>query len=114
MSVFTDDDGGVKPWVTYAIIGIAIFAGGYFVYGAWRKSGSPTNVNLMCYSCEYVSDRELTIGETFPAKCPKCDKDTFVPAFRCPQCQTPNVWNEDRGLKPPTKCRKCGAESRHG
>jgi hypothetical protein len=114
MSVFTDDSGGVRPWVTYTAIAAVLLVGGYFVYGAWTKNDRALEARLMCYSCEYTSSKELKVGEVYPQPCPKCEKQTFVPALNCSKCGAPNVWNEDRGAKPPTKCRKCGVELRHG
>ena len=116
MGVFTDEDGGgVKPWVTYAVIGIAVFIGGYFVYGAWTKGDRPNTVTLMCSTkgCGYTRAEALQVGETLPLKCPKCGKDTVVVAYRCPDCKTPVILNEEIGLNPPARCPKCGAEVWH-
>jgi uncharacterized OB-fold protein len=110
------EEGGVPPWVKHAIIAIAVIAGGYFIYAAWRSSDRQLEATLMCSTqgCGYLRTEALQVGEMLPARCPKCGKDSLLPAFNCPKCKTVNIWNENRGLPPPTKCSKCGQEVRHG
>ena len=112
MSLLANEDGGVKPWVTYGLVALAIFAGAYFVRAAWTKSDRPNDIGLLCITsgCGYNDSRLLEIGESVPLKCPKCGKASVYATVNCPKCRTPNVWNVDRGLKGPTKCTKCGTE----
>ena len=114
MSLLSDDNGGVKPWVTYGVVAVVILVGGYFVHAAWVKADRPADAKLLCVECGYSTIRELEIGEAPPLKCPKCGKQSVYPAIKCPKCGTPNVWNADRGLKGVTKCTKCGAEIYRG
>jgi hypothetical protein len=113
---FAKDDGGVPPWVKYTVIVLAVAVGGFFLLKAWQGIDAPAEATLMCSTpkCEYVRTEALQVGEMLPAKCPKCGKDSLLPAFNCPKCKTVNIWNENRGLPPPTKCSKCGQEVRHG
>jgi hypothetical protein len=113
----TDQDGGgVPPWIKYAIIAVAVVAGGYFVYAAWTKSDQPAAATLMCLDakCNKSVERVLEVGEDWPQTCPKCGQKTLVPAVLCKKCKAPLILNENRGLPPPTKCPKCGQENRHG
>jgi hypothetical protein len=107
---------GIPPWITYTIIAAAVIAGVYFTYAAWTKGDRPLEAALMCSTpgCGHLRVDALQVGEMLPAKCPKCGKDSLLPAFYCPKCKTVNIWNENRGLPPPTKCSKCGQEVRHG
>jgi len=86
------------------------------IWVIWSRASTTQPVVMMCMTpgCGYQRQRALQVGETFPLVCPRCGKKSVAPAFRCPKCGTPNVWNEDRGLKPPTRCTKCGEEIRHG
>lgn len=109
-----DDNGGVKPWVTYTIIGLAVFLGGYFVYAKWTGFDKPHAVSMMCTTqgCGYQSTERLSVDSSL--HCPKCDKDSLVVAHLCPQCKTPVILNESIGKRGPTKCPKCGGEVRYG
>jgi hypothetical protein len=113
---FEDLDDRFKTWAGYAIGIVAVLGVGYFTYGAWVGADGPLDVTLMCTTegCGYTRERPLQVGESVPASCPDCDKASVFPAFRCSECKTYNVWNEDRGLSPPTKCRECGHENYHG
>ncbi len=115
-NMFTYDDGGVKPWVKYAALVIAVGAGGYFVYTGWSSEDASQEVTMMCLTegCDYKTSRPLEFGEVLPAKCPKCGKNSLVPAFTCKGCGKPLILNEDRGLKPPTICPYCGKEVWYG
>lgn len=107
--------GDARSIATCAALGLAAAVVGIFAYRAFTGGGTP-DVALMCMTpgCGTLRERPLELGESLPARCPACDKSSLVPAFTCPQCGTPNIWNEDRGLPPPTKCSKCGKEVRHG
>jgi len=113
---FVEDDGRLRPHVAWGAIALAVGASLYFGYRAWSRDSRSHRVALMCMTegCDYQREESLQVGETLPLKCPKCGKMSVVPSFTCPNCGTPNVWNEDRGLKPPTKCTKCGKENYHG
>lgn len=112
-NIFTNEGGGVKPWVVWGILALAIVTGSYFIYGAWNGSNE-LKATLMCSECGNIRTEALAVGEMLPATCSKCGKNAMLPAFHCPSCKTVNIWNENRGLPPPTKCRKCGQEVRHG
>lgn len=111
-----DDEGGLRPWVTYAAITLAVFAGGYFLYGAWKGEGPSYEVTLKCMTddCGYERTRPLEVGESIPLHCSKCDGDSVVPCYKCSGCGTPVILNESRGLVPPAICPKCGQEVWHG
>jgi hypothetical protein len=115
-SLIKSEDGGVKPGIVYGVIGLAVVLGAYWVYASWTGPGKGMTVTMLCYTqdCGYSRDRALELGEILPAKCPRCGNLSVVSAFSCPGCGAPNVWNEDRGLAPPTKCTKCGREVRYG
>ncbi len=115
-NLLTNEDGGVKPGVKYAGIGLLVVILGYWAFTTWTGGDRALTATLMCYTqgCGYTTARELEIGEVLPATCPKCGNKSVVSAFKCPGCGTPNVWNEDRGLAPPTRCTKCGREVRYG
>src|SRR5262245_3118913 len=112
MSVFANEDGGVKSWVTYSLVTVAVLVGVYFVRAAWNKGDTPTDIALLCVNktCGYTTSRVMEVGEAPPLKCPKCGKDSVYPAIKCPKCGAANVWNADLGIKGPTKCNKCGTE----
>jgi DNA-directed RNA polymerase subunit RPC12/RpoP len=114
--LFLLPDGGVKPWVTYAVLTLAVVEGGYFVYAAWTAEDKPTAGTWICMtpSCGRSVRRGPQLGENMPAKCPKCGNESLVPAYSCPGCKTPLALNEYRGTPPPTKCRNCGLEVWYG
>lgn len=114
--LFANDDGSVKPWVVYAVLAIAVVGGGMVVYARWKSSDQPLTSTVMCASpgCGYLDQRVQEVGEAWPQKCPKCGQEALFVAFSCRKCGAPNIWNENRGLPPPTKCIKCGQENRHG
>jgi hypothetical protein len=114
MSVFADETGAVKSWVTYSVVALVILVGGYFVRDAWNKGSHPDKAAMLCVKCGYTKTRELQVGASSPAKCPKCGNESLYAAFPCYKCRAPNVWNQDLGLAGPTQCRKCGAENVHG
>ena len=113
--LFTSDDGSIRPWVTYGATGLVILAVACFGYAAWTRSGESQKVTWMCMTegCGYKTARSMKFKEPLPAKCPKCDKNSLVPAFKCKKCGEPLILNQDRGLEPPTICPNCG-ESRYG
>ena len=88
----------------------------YLSYTTWGGGDRPLAVRMKCLTarCGYERARPLTLGEMIPARCPKCEADSLVPAHPCPACQTPVILNEDRGLPPPARCPACGAEVWHG
>lgn len=111
-----NDDEQMRPGVLYGLIALAIGIGAYFVYANWTSADEPVAIARMCVTqgCGYTSTQDLQLGETFPGKCPSCGKDSVYIALRCPKCKTANVLNEDRGIKGPTKCSRCGTELRYG
>ncbi|HSW45961.1 MAG TPA: hypothetical protein VLM89_10360 [Phycisphaerae bacterium] len=111
---FLDDDGMVRPPAAYGTIALAVLLLGLFAYRAWTKGEHPTTGTWICMDCAKLADVTPKIGGDLPAKCPHCDKVSLVPAYACSKCKTPQVLNEYRGLKPPTKCTKCGAEVWYG
>ena len=113
---FAKEEGGVPPWVPYAVIALAVMTGGYFIYAAWTKGDRPLASTLMCLDakCGATQERVMEVGEEWPQVCPKCGKKTLIPAVLCRKCKAPLILNENRGLPPPTKCPKCGQENRHG
>ncbi len=112
---FFDEDGGLRSYVPWGLIGLALLIGGYYAYATWTRDSQTHDVAMMCATtgCSYEREETLQVGEILPIQCPKCGKKSVVPSFKC-KCGTSNVWNEDRGLKPPTKCTKCGKEYYHG
>ncbi|NLX22905.1 MAG: hypothetical protein GXY55_14730 [Phycisphaerae bacterium] len=115
-NLVVNDDGSVKPAFTYTILVVSVLVAGFLAYRIWTAGDAVNERTMMCITpgCDYTRDRALQLGETLPALCPKCGKKSVVATFKCPHCGQPNVWNEDRGLKPPTKCTKCGKERWHG
>ena len=113
---FAKEEGGIPPWIKYAIIAAAVAVSGYVLYAAWTKGDHSPIAFVICADpkCGYVEERSLQVGEDVPQKCPKCGKQTFYPGFPCRGCKTPLIWNENRRLPPPTKCPKCGMENWHG
>ena len=113
---FFNHDGTMKPWVTYGIVAVVVCAGGYLLYAAWTRGDRPLPSTLMCANagCGFVQQRVIGPGEDCPQKCPKCSQTTLYIAFHCRKCGNPLIWNENRGLQPPTQCPKCGQENRHG
>jgi len=114
--LFMQDDGRPRQTVAWGGGLLVMAVAGYLAYAAWANSDGPQDVTLMCTTpgCAYQRERPLHLGEALPLTCPKCGKRSVAPAFRCPKCGTPNLWNEDRGMAPPTKCTTCGHEVRHG
>ncbi|HOW17546.1 MAG TPA: hypothetical protein PLC79_00805 [Phycisphaerae bacterium] len=100
-----------------AVIGLAVSlvalaaAAHYYV----RTAGDEPQLSspYMCYECGYIETVKLKPGTSIET-CPKCQRPTFRPAYKCEKCGTLAVLNEYRGLEPPTKCPKCGAEIKHG
>lgn len=100
-----------------AVIGFAVslvalaVAAHYYV----RTAGGEPQISspYMCYECGHMVTVKLKPG-TPVETCPKCLRPTLRPAYKCEQCGTMAVLNEYKGLEPPTKCPKCGAEIRHG
>jgi hypothetical protein len=112
---FQNDDQR-KKWLTYGVLVTAIIVASIFIYRHWTRNSSNAPVAMMCMTpgCSYMRSESLSVGDTVPMECPKCNKKSVVPAFKCRRCGTLNIYNEYRGLKPPTKCTKCGKEAYHG
>jgi hypothetical protein len=87
---------------------------GYFAWGALRQP-PPVKSVMVCITpaCGFTEARLLQVGETFPARCPKCSKQSVYAGCRCPKCREATVWNENRGMAGPTKCPKCGTVIPH-
>jgi len=104
-----------RKLVAGVLIGAIVLIGAYFAWTALSSRSRPQDVAMLCSNpkCAYTRAEALQVGETLPMTCPKCGQRTLMAAFRCPQCGTPNIWNENRNALPPTKCRKCGRENYH-
>lgn len=116
--LFLTDSGGLTTVGLAAILlalGVAGGAVGYYMWkGADLGGGMPQLESARkCYECGYVGTVKLQVGQFRPT-CPKCGKDAFLAAYKCPKCGNLEVLNEERGLPPPTKCSRCGGEIRHG
>ena len=113
---FVDEGGHLRSFVPWTGIVVSLAVASFYAYRAWTRDSGPHSVAMMCMTpgCDYRRSESLQVGETLPLECPKCGKKSVVPSFSCPACGAANVWNEDRGLKPPTKCTQCGKESYHG
>ena len=109
-----DEDGMVRPATAYALIGLAVLVLGWVAYRAWQHGEGPTQGTWICFECGRLAKVTPRLDMHVPEKCPRCGKQSLVPANPCPKCKAPVALNEYRGLKPPTKCPKCGAEVRHG
>jgi len=109
-----NDEGMVRSPAAYAMIALAVLIVGVFAYRAWTADQGPMRGTWICWECGRVDKVTPSLDMRLPGKCPKCDQQSFVPAYLCPRCKAPVALNEYRGLKPPTKCPKCGAEVRHG
>jgi len=111
-----NDDGDFRPGVAYGIMGLSAILVSYFVYSAWAGVEGQLDSSFLCATenCGYADSRKLEIGESFPAACPKCNKQSVYPAHRCPQCGKPHVHHALLGKPGPTKCTKCGTEIRRG
>lgn len=112
------EDGRTKPAGVVAVVIVLVVSGaamGYYVWNHAELGGGAPQVTSghKCYSCGYISSVKLVVGEP-TTTCPRCGKPTFRLAHKCRKCGTLEVLNEDRGLKPPTKCPKCGGEIRYG
>lgn len=115
-SWFVNEDGRLRSYVPWTILVLALAFASMWVYRVWTRDSGSHAVAMMCKTpgCSFTRAEKLQVGETLPLECPKCGNKSVVPSFACKACGTPNVWNEDRGLKPPTKCTKCGKEHYHG
>lgn len=115
-SWFLDENGALRSYVAWVLGVLAVGALAYGAYAYWSRDSRVNKVSMMCMTagCTYTREESLQEGETLPSLCPKCNQKSVVPSFKCTVCGTNNVWNEDRGLKPPTKCTKCGKEYYHG
>jgi hypothetical protein len=111
------EDGQTKPAGVAVVVLVLVFSSAALGYYLWKSDlggGIPQMESPnKCYSCGYMASRKLEVGIS-NTTCPKCGKETFLPAYKCKKCGNLEVLNEDRGLKPPTKCTKCGGEIRHG
>jgi hypothetical protein len=113
--VAVQEQAGLKPWVSYTIIGVAVLVSVVTAYRLWTR-GNQDPIAMMCVTegCKYTTSVAPRPGDPSILTCPKCGKESVTPAIYCPKCGTPTVWNESRGLPGPTKCKKCGQEMRHG
>jgi predicted RNA-binding Zn-ribbon protein involved in translation (DUF1610 family) len=113
------EDGRTKPAAFVAVVLVLVVscsALGYYIWkGGVDLGGGEPQIDSphKCCSCGHIGSVKLEIGQPAPV-CPKCGKATYYPAFRCKNCGALEVLNEYRGLKPPTKCPKCGREMRYG
>lgn len=114
------EDGRTKPAAAVVVVVVLVLscsALGYYVWqggGVDLGGGEPQiSAPFKCYSCGYTMYAKVKLGVPMDI-CPKCKKSTLCPAKICPKCGSIEILNENRGLKPPTKCSKCGAEIRHG
>jgi predicted RNA-binding Zn-ribbon protein involved in translation (DUF1610 family) len=100
----------------WVIIAAVIAVGGLIVYKVWKSDSRPLERAMMCATegCGHTREQRPQLGESMPARCPKCEKDSLYPSRNCPQCGEAFILNEYRGLKPPTRCPKCGKEMWHG
>jgi hypothetical protein len=114
--ILYNDEQRIRPGFVIGLFVLAIGAGGYYVYARWQGAEKMVGVRMMCVTpgCGYVRERQLEVGESIPGTCPQCGKASVYTSLRCRKCETPNVLNEDRGLKGPTRCTKCGTELRYG
>ncbi|MGB9624519.1 MAG: hypothetical protein ACPMAQ_06605 [Phycisphaerae bacterium] len=114
------EDGRTKPVGAIAVVLVLVAScsalGYYFWKGGVDLGGGMPQIKhaIVCWNCGYTRFERLQPGSGTLGPCPKCKKDTLGLGYPCPQCGTPVVLNEARGLKPPTKCPKCGREFRHG
>ncbi len=112
------DDGSTKPSgvaIAALVLVVSATALGYYVWKADWGGGVPQiEAPTQCWECGYTESRKAVVGEPPVLHCPKCGKQAFAPAVACTKCRTLVVLNEYRGVKPPTKCPKCGGEVRHG
>jgi hypothetical protein len=114
-TLFVRESGGLQSWITYAAICLAVFLGGYLVYGTWTRDNQPLDYPWICMTegCGHTEHRVPTLDDPAPPlPCPKCGKNSLVPPRVCPNCKEFVVLNQWRGLPPPTKCPKCGQEVR--
>jgi DNA-directed RNA polymerase subunit RPC12/RpoP len=108
------DAARVKGLAALAVIGALIVLALVVRYSIQTAGGEPQIASpYQCYDCGYVITMKVNPGVPIDT-CPRCQKPTLRPAYKCAKCGTLVVLNEDRGLEPPTKCPKCGAEVRHG
>lgn len=106
--------GKSRPWILHALGVMVVMVAGYVAYSVWAGPGE-LKATLMCATpgCAHIRAEALAVGEMLPAACPKCGQASLLPAFHCPHCRSVNIWNENRGLPPPTRCARCGREVRH-
>jgi len=104
--------GGVAAPIVLTITAVALG------YAVWKAGGSATEpqirAGMKCWHCGRTERRPLREGEFIPGTCSRCGRNTFVPAYSCPNCGNLVVLNEYRDGKPPTRCERCGREVRHG
>lgn len=103
-----------RQWAINTTLTITVVGGGYFLCAAWTRSGQPAAGSWLCMDCAYSADKVPQLGEDIPARCPRCGKSGFIPAYACPQCKQPLILNTYRGLPEPTRCSVCGQEVRYG
>ncbi|MEP0844630.1 MAG: hypothetical protein HRF43_18170 [Phycisphaerae bacterium] len=98
-----------------ALLVVLVLAGlaGACAAWAWWGTGDLKSTLMCSAGCGYIRAGTLSAGDMLPATCPRCGRNSLVPAFHCPKCRSVNVWNESRGLPPPTRCGKCGQEVWH-
>lgn len=109
--------GGPRRIAVLVVSLLAIGVTGYMVWDAMAKQDTQlVKAELMCSipECGFSEVRPLKLGETLPAQCPKCGKQSMYTSMACPNCKTPNVLLQDQGLPGPTKCSRCGTELKYG
>jgi hypothetical protein len=112
MALLTNDDGGVKPWVTYTTVALVVVVAGYVVWGAMNKADRPHGLTMACSTpgCDFGDRMAPDPDAELPLKCPKCKQQSVWPGVNCPACKEPNVMGDDGKVK----CRKCGREFGRG
>lgn len=112
MALFTNDDGGAKPWVKYATVAVVLLGVGFFVWKSVKNIDRPHGLTMACSApgCDYGDRMAPDPNAQLPLKCPKCGQQSVWPGVNCPACQQPNVMGDDGKVK----CRKCGREFGRG
>lgn len=110
------DDGDFRPATLYSIVGATALLVGWFIFSALPVASGQLDSHFVCATegCGHTQARKLQPGESFPALCPRCDKQSVYPALKCPRCGKPNIHHVMLGRPGPTRCSNCGTEVRHG
>lgn len=106
------------PWGSVLLV--ILIAGaviGYMVWGTWHKESEPavaTVLKCVTTQCAETETRPMVLGESIPAHCAVCGKESMYPSFKCPSCGTRNVLKQTLGQEGPSVCSKCGGELDYG